>query len=277
MTLPRMDFPRPVYLLLLFALLPALLLAAGCAPSEGEADEADETAAASAEAATWPDSSLCLRGDRAAAPNTLTEAEREAGWILLFDGEDLARWRGYGQDDVPASWQAVDGTLGFTPGAGEGGNIITRDRYGDFALRLAWKISEGGNSGIFYNATEQYDSIWKSAPEMQVLDNEGHPDSQDPTHRAGAPYDLSAPATDATREPGQWNRTCIVFHDGRGAHWMNGQKLLEYDMGSEEWEQIIAESKVAEYAYAEAEEGRIGLQDHGNRVWYRNIMILPLD
>lgn len=250
--------------LVFFVLVMAMLI--GCASSEGEAP--DTTNAATTHAA-----------HDTTAHNALTADERAEGWKLLFDGtaEGLkAHWRGYQVETVPSGWQAEDGTLTFVPG-GEGGSIITRDTYGDFVLKLDWKISEGGNSGILFRITEEYDKIWKSGPEMQVLDNEGHTDSSDSTHRAGANYDLHAPAEEAVKPAGEWNQARIEVRDGHVEYWLNGTKTVEYQIGSDEWNQLVAESKFGEFAFAEAEEGHIALQDHGDRVWYRNVKILPLD
>ncbi len=224
------------------------------------------------------DAALCPHSGGSEAPNALSESEREAGWTLLFSGDGLDGWRGYQQDEAPAAWQATDGTLHFTPGQDEGGDLVTTDTYGDFVLSLDWRITEGGNSGIFYRATETNDRIWETAPEVQLLDNEGHPDSQDPTHRVGALYDLYAPSTDATRPPGEWNRTCISVEDDHVEHWINGERVVSADIGSDEWDERFAESKFSEWEdFAQAERGRIGLQDHGNEAWFRNIKIRPLD
>ncbi len=238
-----------------------------CASSEGDAGEAPAVAAMEA------------TGSDTTAHNALTEEERREGWQLLFDGtaESLqAHWRGFQMEDVPGGWQVEEGAIAFVPGE-EGGSIITRKMYDDFALELDWKISEGGNSGIFFLVTEEYDAMWKTGPEVQVLDNEGHADAVDPTHRAGANYDLHAPAEEAVKPVGEWNHMRIEVRGDHVEYWLNGVKTVEYEIGSEEWEQLVAESKFGAYGYAQAEEGHIGLQDHGDRVWYRDIKILPLD
>lgn len=197
--------------------------------------------------------------------------------IVLFDGTDLSAWRGYRQPDVPAGWSVEDGTLAFTPGVGDG-DIVTREEFGDFELELEWKISEGGNSGIFYRASEEYENVWESAPEMQVLDDARHPDGQNPLTSAGAVYGLYAASPDAARPVGEWNRVRIVARGDHVEHWLNGQKVVEYERGSPEWEERVARSKFQTMpGYGQARRGHIALQDHGDRVWYRNIRIRPLD
>ncbi len=215
-----------------------------------------------------------------AAASPLTEAERTEGWMALFDGTNLDQWRGYGRDDVPGSWRVEDGTLAFVPGGG-GGDLITKEQFGNFELALEWKISEKGNSGIFYRGQEGNDNIWQTAPEMQVLDNEGpeqHPDAEYPTHRAGAVYDLWAPPDGVVRPAGEWNEARLVANGPHVEHWLNGVKVAEYEQWSEAWKARVTESKFSELGdYGQPREGHIGLQDHGDRVWYRNIKIRRLD
>lgn len=198
-------------------------------------------------------------------------------WVTLFGGDDLSQWRGYRRDDVPTGWSVEDGTLAFTPG-GEGGDIITRDQFGDFELELEWKISPGGNSGIFYRGTEAYDNVWESAPEMQVLDNSRHVDGGDPLTSAGAAYGLYPATTDASRPVGEWNRVRIVARGNHAEHWLNGQKVAEYELDSPDWKERVAQSKFQTMpGYGQARRGHIALQDHGDPVWYRNVRIRALD
>ncbi|MDE2762722.1 MAG: DUF1080 domain-containing protein [Gemmatimonadota bacterium] len=206
------------------------------------------------------------------AVEELTPEEEAAGWRLLFDGT-LDAWRGYRREDAPAGWSAVDGTLAFTPGA-DGGTLITRERFGDFELALEWKVAEGGNSGVFYRATEAERAPYWTGPELQVLDNAGHPDGRVPETSAGANYALHAPVADVTRPAGEWNRVRIVVRGARVEHWMNRVKVVEYELWTDEWRAAVAATKFAEWpAYGMAEAGHIGLQDHGDPVWYRNIRI----
>lgn len=213
-----------------------------------------------------------------AAPNTLTDAEREAGWELLFDGETLAGWRGFQREDAPSNWRAEDGTLAFVPGSGDGGDLLTEGAYGSFEFQLDWKIAPGGNSGIFYLVDEgAADAHWKIAPEMQVLDNTAHADANIRTHRAADLYDLVESGFDATRPVGEWNRARIVVRGDEIEHWLNGHRLLMIERGSAAWNELVAASKFAEFpAFGAAARGHIALQDHGDRVWYRTIKIRPL-
>ncbi len=215
--------------------------------------------------------SLLMAGEQTA--NTLTAEEKAAGWKLLFDGKTLDGWRGF-KSETPVGWAVVDGTL-FRASAGR--DIMTIDQFADFDLRLDWKIGQGGNSGIFFRATEESDEIWHVAPEMQVLHNAGHKDGQDPTTSAGSNYALHAPIRDVTKPVGEWNDVRIAAKGPHVEHWMNGVKLLEYELWSADWEARVKASKFVDYpGYGRAPRGHIGLQDHGDPIWYRNVKIRPL-
>ena len=208
------------------------------------------------------------------AHNTLTEAERVAGWRLLFDGTTTAGWRGYMKQGAPAGWQAVDGAL---TRAAAGGDIVTNDKYRNFELVLDWKVSEGGNSGIFYRAIEGPEAIYHSAPEMQILDDAKHRDGQSDLTSAGANYGLHAARRGVVKPPGEWNTSRLVVNGNHVEHWLNGEKLLEYELGSPEWKQLVVKSKFNEWPeYGKAAEGHIGLQDHGDWIAFRNIKIRVL-
>ena len=203
--------------------------------------------------------------------NTLTEQEAAQGWVLLFDGETMEHWRGYKMQDVPEGWAVVDGCI---TRVGAGGELITRQQFDDFELSIEWRITEGGNSGIFYNGTEEYDNIYASAPEMQVLDNGTHNDGKNTLTSAGANYALHAPAVDATKPVGEFNVARILVRGNHVEHHLNGQKLLEYELGSDEWKALVAASKFKDMpGYGQAGSGHIALQDHGDTVSYRNIKI----
>ena len=221
--------------------------------------------------------------------NTLTQAEQEDNWKLLFDGESPSEnWRGYCDETFPDSgWVAQDGALkvqgsGAGEAGGAGGDIITKKKYSNFELKLEWKVSKGGNSGVFYLAEEQCgengQAIWKSAPEMQILDNENHPDArlgENGNRQAGSLYDMM-PANPQNANPhGEWNSARILVYDGTVVHYQNGEKILEYHLWTDDWKEMVKNSKFTEYdGFADvAKEGYIGLQDHGNDVWFRNIKI----
>ena len=206
------------------------------------------------------------------APNQLTPDEEAAGWNLLFDGT-LDGWKGYRRDDVPGGWTVEGDALAFTPGV-EAGNLMTADQYADFELVFEWRVLEAGNSGVFYRATEAERAPYWTGPEYQILDNERHADGANPETSAGSNYALHAPAEDVTRPVGEWNTARIVVTGAHVEHWMNEVKLLEYELWSDEWREIVADTKFADWpGYGMARAGHIGLQDHGDPVWYRNIRI----
>lgn len=209
--------------------------------------------------------------DQATPMNTLTSEEVEAGWTLLFDGETTDGWRGYQETGPPTGWAAVDGTLARVSG---GGDIVTEAEFDDFELTLEWRVEEGGNSGVFYLATESTDRLFENAPEMQLLDDAGHRDGQSPLTSAGSNYALYPAPRGVVRPAGEWNTARIVVEGAHVEHWLNGQRVVTYELGSEEWTRRVAESKFAEWPeYGQARSGHIGLQDHGGPVWFRNIKI----
>lgn len=208
--------------------------------------------------------------------NRLTDAERAAGWKLLFDGRTLRGWHNFRGKGVKPGWSVSQGSLTLAPG-GHGGDIVTDEQFGDFELELEWRIARGGNSGIFYRADEIPEEIWQWAPEMQVLDDARHEDGRDPVHRAGSAYGLFAPAFDVARGPGEFNKARILVRGTRVEHWLNGHRVVAYDISSPEWERVRAESKFAGFPeFGARRRGRIGLQDHGDAVSYRNIRIRAL-
>jgi hypothetical protein len=207
-------------------------------------------------------------------PNTLTSAERAAGWRLVFDGSTTAGWRGYRQTGIPSGWQAVDGALTRTAG---GGDIVTLETFANFELKIDWMIAAGGNSGIMYRVSEATDAPYLTGPEFQVLDNAGHPDGRSGLSSAGACYGLYAPSQDVTRPPGAWNEVRVVASGAHVEHWMNGVKIVEYDIGSADWTARWQAGPHRDAAgYGREPRGHIALQDHGDRVAYRNIKIRGL-
>jgi hypothetical protein len=215
----------------------------------------------------------------AAAPaqpgaNTLTAAEKAAGWRLLFDGATTAGWRGFKKTDMPAGWTIEAGALTRT---GAGGDIVTVDQFEDFELVFEWKVAAGGNSGVFYHVTEESTAVWHSAPEYQVLDNAGHADGKKPETAAGSDYALHAPVKDVTRKPGEWNQARIVVKGAHVEHWLNGVMLLDYELWSSDWTERVAKSKFGKYpGFGKAKRGFIAIQDHGDTVSFRNIKIRTL-
>lgn len=204
----------------------------------------------------------------------LTSAERAAGWRLLFDGTSLSGWRGYGRQDMPAGWTARDGMLVRESRAAD---IITTERFRNFELALDWMVHAGGNSGIFYRAAEGHEAIYFSAPEMQVLDDAVHADGRSPLTSAGAAYGLYPAPRGVVKPAGEWNAARILVNGRHVEHWLNGRKVVEYELHSADWKARVAASKFSEWpAYGQAPEGHIGLQEHGDWVAYRNIRIRTL-
>jgi hypothetical protein len=197
-------------------------------------------------------------------------------WTVLFDGERVTGLRGYKEVGFPNSWEIVDGTLKTIPGYGV--DLISVDIYNNFELELEWKVPEGGNSGIFYFATEEGDYIWQSAPEMQVLDDKKHSDGKNTLTSAGALYAMIAPTKSVVNPVGEFNQVRIKVKDNYVEHWLNGTKVVEYEYQSDAMWDLVAKSKFNTMPlFAKASEGHIGIQgDHGE-IWYRNIRIRKLN
>jgi len=221
--------------------------------------------------------------------NTLTKEEKKEGWVLLFDGESTDQWRGYGKDEFPKGWIIEDGALKCNgsgrgeAGAKDGGDIITKKQYQNFELMLEWKISEGGNSGIFILGQEvEGEPIYMSSPEMQILDNERHADAKlgkDNNRQAGSLYDM-IPAVPQNAKPAgkSWNKVVITVYKGTVIYNQNDKNVVEYHLWTDEWKKMVADSKFKDWPnFADpASKGYIGLQDHGDDVWFKNIKIKEL-
>ena len=198
-------------------------------------------------------------------------------WISLFDGKNVNGLRGYKMENFPwNSWVIKDGNLKTIPGK-HGVDLISEGIFEDFELELEWKLQSGGNSGIFYFASEEGDYIWQSAPEMQVLDNLGHQDRFRKVTSAGALYDLIAPSKEMVKPIGEFNKVKIISKNKEIEHWLNGVKIVEYKVGSQNIQNLISKSKFNSMPlFFKSSYGHIGLQgDHGE-VWYRNIRIREL-
>jgi hypothetical protein len=218
-------------------------------------------------------------GNRAAtAPseelNPFTTPRRDA-WRSLFDGKTMDAWRGYQQADVPAGWKVVDGTITKSVSTGD---IITREQFGDFELELEWKIGTAGNSGVFYRGTEEYDHVYWSAPEYQLLDDANAPDGRDRLTSAGSDYGLYPSPAGILKPANEWNRTRILVNGSHVEHWLNGKKLLEYELGSPDWMAKVKGSKFRDWPhYGLATRGYIGVQgDHDGTLSLRNVRIREL-
>lgn len=221
--------------------------------------------------------------------NELSSKEKEDNWILLFDGKSTDGWRGYGKDSFPHGWVIEDESLKVLgSGAGEaggGGDIIFDEEFKDFELSLEYKVSEGGNSGIFYLAKEiEGEPIYTSAPEFQILDNERHPDAKlgkNGNRQAGSLYDLIPAEPQNSKAVGEWNTISIIVYRGTVVHTQNGENVVEYHLWTDDWKEMVANSKFKDWdnfknAGGDDKKGYIGLQDHGDDVWFRNIKIKKL-
>ncbi len=229
------------------------------------------------------------------APNILTDTEQEDGWVLLFNGRDFSGWRGLGRDTIPEGhWKIESGAIKKIP-RGEvplqddgqplqGGDLMTTEAFEDFEFAFEWRISRAGNSGIKYNVSEE---LSVSSPpryaalgfEFQILDDDEHPDAEvSPTHTAGALYDLIAPEGKVLKPVGEYNRSRIVFRGGHGEHWLNGVRVLEFDLATPEMDEHLARSKYHGIpGFANKRKGHIVLQDHTDMVWFRSLKLRRLD
>lgn len=210
--------------------------------------------------------------------NTLTAEEKSAGWKLLFDGKSTAGWRKYKGKEAGDKWQAKDGILVFDPKGGKtGGDIVTADRFDNFELVLEWKIVPGGNSGIMYRVSEEGNAPWHTGPEYQLLDNAKHADGKIPSRTAASCYDLYTPSSDKTVPVGEWNKTRIVVNGNKVEHWLNGDKVVSFELGSDDWNSKFKASKFKDLPkFGKEPKGHICLQDHGDRLEFRNIKVRVL-
>jgi hypothetical protein len=218
--------------------------------------------------------------------NTLTEAEKAAGWELLFNGNSFDGWKRYNRDTIGPLWTIQQGQIvcdgtGFGEGSGEhGGSLMTTRTFGNFELSVEWKITPGGNSGILYHVVEnpELHNDYETGPEYQVIDDAGWVGELKPAQTAGSNYDMfEAPTTKKVMPVGEWNTSRIIYNNGHVEHWLNGEKTVEFEEGSEEYNQRYQKSKWVEYPFwNKSKTGAISLQDHGAPVYYRSIKIKSL-
>jgi hypothetical protein len=207
-------------------------------------------------------------------PNTLTAAERAAGWRLLFDGSTTNGWRGYKMTTMPEAWKVVNGSLTKSVSTED---IVTTETFGDFELTFEWKLGPGGNSGLFYRATEEYNRVYWSAPEYQLLDDSLAGDGRNRITAAGAAHSLYPARAGVVKRANEWNATRVVAIGPHIEYWLNGEKLSEFEMWSPDWEARVKASKFAPYAnFGKAKSGIIAIQgDHTGVLELRNIKIRP--
>lgn len=220
---------------------------------------------------------------RTAASNTLSAAEQKDGFQLLFDGTGKNGWHVYNNRTDGSAWKVTDGVLYLDKTAkragGGGGDLVTNGEYENFHLKLDWKIDTAGNSGIIFLSNEdpKYPAPYTTGPEMQIIDNSGHPDSRNLKHRAGDLYDL-VEATPQNANPwGQWNSVELIINKGKLTYYQNGMKVVSTTLWDENWKNMVANSKFKNWAaFGKYTKGHIVLQDHGDQVWFRNIRIKTL-
>jgi hypothetical protein len=255
-------------------LFAAMLLGAMAACQSNSKQPAEET--------TKPDPMSTPAAD---TTNKITAAEQSEGWQSLFDGTSKNAWHVFNDTSDGSAWKVADGTLyldttnkkdGKMPG---GGDIVTNDEYENFHLKLEWKLGPAGNSGIMFYVQEgpQYERTFHTGPEMQVLDNAGHPDAKVPKHHAGDLYDLIASSPETVKPAGEWNQVEIIANKGTLEFHLNGSKILSTTLWNDTWKKLVAESKFKKWpGFGTYKKGRIALQDHGDEVWFRNIKIRKL-
>jgi hypothetical protein len=213
-----------------------------------------------------------------AAVNQLSAGEKKDGWKLLFDGHSTDGWHSYGMTKADSLWDVRDGVLHLNSSTRkEHGNLLSNDLYGDFDLKLEWKISPGGNSGILFYVRDdiaKYKEAYYTGPEMQILDNDGHPDGKIPKHHAGDLYDLIACSKETVKPVGEWNQAEVYSKKGSLKLYLNGVNVVTTTLWDDQWRQMIAGSKFRKWPeFGTFHNGNIDLQDHGFEAWFRNIKI----
>ena len=218
--------------------------------------------------------------------STTNNQSDSAGWVYLFDGKTTQGWHNYGKTTIGAAWKVADGALYLDTSkekgwqTGGGGDIVTEKEYENFHLKLEWKIAKNGNSGVIFfinedNAKNEY--VWNTGPEMQVLDNNGHPDAKIIKHRAGDLYDLISSSKETVKQAGEWNEAEIVVHNNQLNFFLNGTNVVSTSLWDDSWTKLIAGSKFKDMKeFGTYKKGKIALQDHGDMVWYKNIRIKEL-
>lgn len=218
-------------------------------------------------------------------PNTLTEEEKTAGWQLLFDGTSTKGWHVFNNKSDGSAWVATEGTLHLDPKEMKdwqtvgGGDLMNENEFENFQLKLEWKVDTAGNSGIILYSQEdpKYEHSWHTGLEIQVLDNERHSDRVYPKHRAGDLYDLVSSSPETVKPALEWNSVEITCNKGKLEEWLNGTKVLDVTLWDDNWKTMVAGSKFkGQKDFGTFTKGKIGIQDHGNKVWYRNIKIRKL-
>ena len=225
-------------------------------------------------------SAATLPGTDTAAAGKMAAANSSGGWQTLFDGNSKTGWHSYGKSIADSTFKVTDGVLMLDTSVKHGTDLVTNDSYENFDLKLEWKISKNGNSGVIFlvqEDTAKYKNTYNSGPEMQVLDNDGHPDGKITKHRAGDLYDLIKSASEPVKPVGEWNQAEITINKGKLDLILNGVTTVSTTLWDENWKKLVAGSKFKDMPnWGTFTSGKIALQNHGNTVWYRNIMIKKL-
>jgi uncharacterized protein YaiE (UPF0345 family) len=230
-------------------------------------------------------SATVVQTEAAPAVNSLTEQEKAEGWRLLFDGSSKAGWHIWHGKSDGSAWKVQDGMLHLDPQEMKewqtvgGGDIVTDSAFSNFHFSVEWKVADSGNSGIIFLVQEdaKYEHTWHTGPEMQVLDNNGHPDAKITKHRAGDLYDLISVSKETVKKAGEWNKAEVIYNNGALDLMLNGEKVVSTRLDDEQWKKLKAASKFNDKPdFGAFKGGHIALQDHGNKVWFRNIKIKSL-
>ena len=204
------------------------------------------------------------------------DAEAIGDWMTLFDGSSFEHWRGYNQETMPEGWEIVDGAM-FMASPSHDGDLVTKEQFANFELRFEWMVPEGGNSGVMFRVTEDHGSPWATGPEYQVLDDAHHTDGQNNKNSAGSNYDVHAPSEQVVKAAGEWNTGRLLVDGAHVEHWLNGVKIVEYELWSDQWKADVAASKWVNHPdYGMRKSGHIALQGDHTGVSYRNVEILVL-
>ncbi|HEY9049005.1 MAG TPA: DUF1080 domain-containing protein [Ohtaekwangia sp.] len=210
----------------------------------------------------------------------LSDQQKAEGWVALFDGKTTTGWHFF-KNKENNSWEVSDGTLHCKPfienGTNQRSDLTTDTQYENFELTFDWKISAQGNSGIMFRVSEEYSEPYASGPEYQIIDDEGYPGDLKDVQLTGANYDMHVASAKAAKPVGEWNEGKIIVNGNHVEHWLNGTKVVEYELGSDDWNKRRKVSKWKDFpGYGLTKKGSIDLQDHGNEVWFKNILIKPL-
>lgn len=213
---------------------------------------------------------------------TASESNNSSEWVSLFNGKTLAGWHGFNKTGEVNNWAIEEGALVCLGAAKDahGGDLVSDKAYSNFELSWDWKVDKGSNSGVMYHVIEdaKYQAPYETGPEYQVIDDVGFPEKLEDWQKAGADYAMT-PANDkkVLKPVGEWNSSTIIYNNGHVEHWLNGHKIVEFEAGSDDWSKKRTEGKWKDYPdYAKTTSGKIALQDHGNKAYFKNIRIKEL-